>query len=1128
MIPHFFIDRPIFAGVLSLLITLAGGIFVGTLPVAQYPEIAPPAVQVSCFYPGASSTVVAETVGASIEQQVTGVENMLYMSSQSTNDGAYNLTVTFALGTDLDTAQVMVQNRVNLATPSLPEEVKQTGVSVKKRSPSILLVVNLTSPDNSREQLYLSNFATIRLRDELARISGVGDVALLGQRDYSMRVWLDPNHMASLGLTASDVLGALREQNVQVAAGAIGRPPVPSGEAFQYTLSTKGRLTEPAEFGEIIVKQRSDGRVVRLSDVVSDRRVMEGGETTGGIALGSKNSDTACNLNGAPSVGIAIYQLPGSNAINTANRVRARMEELKGTFPQGVDYQIVYDTTPFISESIAEVFHALRDAIFLVAIVVLLFLQSWRAAIIPLIAVPVAIIGTFAVMAGLGYSINNLSLFGLVLAIGIVVDDAIVVVEAVEHKLEHGMKPREATRQAMTEVTAPIIAISLVLMCVFIPCIFITGITGQFFRQFAVTIAVSTFFSAVNSLTLSPALCALLLRSKAEQSDPISRLINLLFGWLFKGFNIGFDFASNAYARTAGWLLRLSVVVLVVYGGLLFATYVGMTSVPTGFIPSQDKGYLLVDVRLPDSASIERTTAVMQKLDEILVGNAPAADEEHHEGHGAGDGIPGVAHSMSVTGQSFVQGAVGPNFGSVFVILDEFHHREGPQGSAMAISNAIRKLAAEDIFDGNVSVFGPPPVDGLGTGGGFKLMVRDVASYGLDNLQQTADQLARDGTALPGILGMASGFRANTPQLYVDVDRLKCKTMGVPLSEVFGTLQMFLGGTYANDFNQFGRTWQVNLQADPAFRLRPDQISAFRVKSVSGELVPLGSLVTVRETTGPDAVTRYNGFNAASINGMSFPGVSSGQVVDMINNLHAESLPNGMDAQWTELTFLQIEAGNTALVVFAIAVVLVVMVLAAQYESVRLPLAVVLVVPMCLLSSVIGIAIARLDINIFVQIGFVVLVGLASKNAILIVEFAKEAQAGGKSKFDATIEACRLRLRPIMMTSMAFILGVVPLVLASGAGAEMRRPLGIAVFAGMLGVTFFGIFLTPVFYYLMARKSDGPSGDKSGEQSHEQADAKQAGEKQTGDEQTGDEQADAKQADAKQAGDEQADAKQAD
>ncbi len=1084
MISHFFIDRPIFAGVISVLITLTGGIFVTSLPIAQYPEIAPPAVQVSCFYPGADSVVVSETVGANIEQQVTGVENMLYMSSQSTNDGGYNLTVTFDLGTDLDMAQVMVQNRVNLALPSLPNEVKQTGVSVKKRSPSILLVINLISPDESRDQLYLSNFSTIRLRDELARITGVGDVAFLGQRDYSMRVWLDPDHMASLGLSSTEVLAALREQNVQVAAGALGRPPVPSGEAFQFTLTTKGRLVDPSEFGEIVVKQSADGRVVRLKNVVTERRVASDGTEFGGIALGAKNSDTACHLDGSPSVGIAIYQLPGSNALETAQRVKSRMEELRSTFPEGVDYKIVYDTTPFISESIAEVFKALRDAIILVAIVVLVFLQSWRAAIIPLIAVPVAIIGTFAVMAGLGYSINNLSLFGLVLAIGIVVDDAIVVVEAVEHKLEHGSAPRDAAREAMSEVSAPIIAISLVLMCVFIPCIFITGITGQFFRQFAVTIAVSTFFSAVNSLTLSPALAALLLKSKKEQTDPLTRLLNLLFGWFFSLFNRGFKAASDAYAFSAGWLLRLSFVVLAVYGGMLWLTYYSMTTVPTGFIPSQDKGYLLVDVRLPDSASLERTARVMSKLDDILIGNAGVDnhdagaghdgtshnDTNHDETSRGGGGIPGVGHSVSVTGQSFVQSAVGSNFGSVFVILDEFHHRQSIEESAAVISAKLRELAKEEIFDASVSVFGPPPVDGLGSGGGFKIMIRDVASYGLESLQQNADSLSVAGMEQPGILGMFNGFRANAPQMYVDVDRTKCKAMGVSLQEVFSALQIYLGGTYANDFNQFGRTWQVNLQADPEFRLQPDQIAQLRVKSNSGALVPLGAVVTVSESTGPAMVSRYNGVNAAAINGVSAPGMSSGAVVQSINSVVAQELPDGMDAQWTELTFLQIQAGNTALVVFAVAVVLVILVLAAQYESVRLPFAVVLVVPMCLLSSVAGIAAAHLDINIFVQIGFVVLVGLASKNAILIVEFAKEEQDKGKSKFDATIEACRLRLRPIMMTSLAFILGVVPLALASGAGAEMRRPLGIAVFSGMLGVTFFGIFLTPVFYYLLARK----------------------------------------------------------
>ncbi|MEM6473488.1 MAG: multidrug efflux RND transporter permease subunit, partial [Planctomycetota bacterium] len=1023
MIPHFFIDRPIFAGVISVLITLVGGIFVFTLPVAQYPEIAPPTVQVSCFYPGASSEVVAETVASPIEQQVTGVENMLYMSSQSTNDGGYNLTVTFDLGTDLDIAQVMVQNRVNLAVPLLPAEVKQTGVSVKKKSPSILLVVNLVSPDESRDQLYLSNYATTRIKDELARINGVGDVMFLGQLDYSMRVWLDPDRMTALDLSASDVLAALREQNVQVAAGSLGRPPVPLGQAFQYTLTTLGRLTDPSEFGDIIVKTGSDGRIVRLSDVVTPQRKDTNGERLGGIQLGAKNEDMSCSLDGSPSVGLAVYQLPGSNAIGTADMVREKMEELKQLFPEGVDYGIVYDTTPFISESVHEVFKALRDAIILVALVVLAFLQSWRATLIPLIAVPVAIIGTFAAMAGLGFSLNNLSLFGLVLAIGIVVDDAIVVVEAVEHAIEQGLSPRDAARQAMTEVSTPIIAISLVLMCVFIPCIFISGITGQFFRQFAITIAVSTFFSALNSLTLSPALAALLLKPKAQQTDILSRFLNVTLGWFFKLFNFGFDRASGIYARIVGGLLRTSFVVMLVYAGLLWLTYYSMTTVPTGFIPAQDKGYLLVDVRLPDSASVERTAKVMRAIDELLISD------------GNDEVMPGVAHSLSVTGQSFILGSVGSNYGSVFVILDEFEHREEAEKAGDAIAAAVRKICADQIPDAIVSVFGPPPVDGLGSGGGFKIMVRDVGDLGLQQLQGATDQLSLTASKTPGLLGMGSGFRANTPQMYVDIDRVKCKTLNLALDEAFTTLQLYLGGTYANDFNQFGRTWQVNLQADPSFRLRPEQVAQLRVRSRDGAMVPLGTVATVTETGGPSMVMRYNGVTATAMNGLSAPGVSSGEIVNLVDNIMQSDLPFGMDSQWTELTFLQIRAGNTAIIVFAIAVVLVFLVLAAQYESLKLPLAVILVVPMCLLCSVAGVALSGMDINIFVQIGFVVLIGLASKNAILIVEFAKEKQADGASRRDATIEACRLRLRPIIMTSLAFILGVVPLALATGAGA---------------------------------------------------------------------------------------------
>ncbi|MBL9161646.1 MAG: efflux RND transporter permease subunit [Planctomycetaceae bacterium] len=1087
----FFINRPIFAAVISVIITLAGAIAVTGLPVAQYPEITPPTVQVSCFYPGASSQVVAETVAAPIEQQVIGVENMLYMSSQSTNDGGYNLTVTFAVGTNLDMAQVLVQNRVNLALPTLPSEVKQTGVSVKKKSPSILLVVNLISPKGTYDQLYLSNYATINLRDELAQITGVGDVTFLGQLDYSMRAWLDPDKVAARNLSASDIVTALREQNVQVAAGALGRPPIPTGQAFQYTLSTLGRLTTPDEFGEIVVKTGGSGETTRLRDLVTDVRTDDSGAQFGGIQLGAKVEDTSCRLDGQPSVGLAIFQQPGSNALDTADAIRARMADLKRSFPPDVDYAIVYDTTPFINESIHEVFKALRDAIILVAVVVLAFLQSWRATLIPLIAVPVAIIGTFAVMMGLGFSINNLSLFGLVLAIGIVVDDAIVVVEAVEHHIARGLSPKEAAEKAMSEVTGPIIAISLVLMCVFIPCAFISGITGQFFRQFALTIAVSTFFSAVNSLTLSPALCALLLKSKDQSPDPLTQLLNLTLGWFFKLFNFGFTKASDIYGRIVGMLLRGSVVVLAVYGGLLYLTYVGFTSVPTGFIPNQDKGYLLVDVRLPDSASLERTMAVMNQVEAIARGITSASTEEdgsddlataNHlslagnetpeelHAHASG-GIPGIAHTIAISGQSIVQNAIGSNYGTVYVILDDFDHRHGAELNADAVAAKLRAACYREVQEANVAVFGAPPVDGLGSAGGFKLMVRDIQALGFEPLQEAADGLAAVGNEQPGLVGLFSAFRARTPQMFVDVDRVRCKAMGVPLNEVFLTLQLYLGGYYTNDFNQFGRTWQVNLQGDPTFRLSPDQVRQLKVRNQNGEMVPLGSVASITEIAGPALVVRYNGKTAAAINGGSLPGVSSGTVISTMDQLGDQELPQGMDFQWTELTLLQILAGNTAMIVFALAVILVFLVLAAQYESLTLPFAVILVVPMCLLCSVIGVSLAGMDMNIFVQIGLVVLVGLASKNAILIVEFAKEKSAQGAAPREATIEACRLRLRPIIMTSLAFILGVVPLAIAVGAGAEMRRALGIAVFSGMLGVTMFGIFLTPVFYYVLARRT---------------------------------------------------------
>ncbi len=1041
MLSRTFIDRPILASVPSIIITLAGLAAVFTLPIAQYPEITPPTVQVSCTYPGASAKVVADTVAAPIEQQVNGVEQMLYMSSNCTNDGAYNLTVTFELGTNLDMAQVLVQNRVSLAMPTLPDVVKQTGVTTKKKSPNILLAVNLFSPDGRYDQLYISNYATIQIKDELARLAGVGDVTFLGQQDYSMRVWLDPEQLQARGLTATDVVNAVREQNVQVAAGQIGQPPVPAGQDFQYTMSTLGRLTEAEQFGDIVVKAGAAGEIVRLRDL-------------GRLELGAKSQDQSCTLDGRPSVGLAIFQLPGSNALATAGAIREKMEELKGRFPEGLDYAVVYDTTPFISESIHEVFNALRDAIILVAIVVLVFLQSWRATLIPLIAVPVALIGTFGVMALMGFSLNNISLLGLVLAIGIVVDDAIVVVEAVEHHLEHGLSPKEAAYKAMEEVSGPIVAITLVLASVFIPCAFITGITGQFFRQFALTIAVSVLFSGLSSLTLSPALSAVLLRPRAQQRDPLTRLLNLALGWFFKAFNRTFTVSTGAYARVVGGLVRVSVLVLLVYAGLLYATYWGFTRVPGGFIPPQDKGYAVVNVQLPDSASLERTQQVLRRVDEIV------------------RATPGVKHTLAIAGQSFLLNANGSNFGSMYAVFDEFEHRHEREKYVTAILQHIQRQCYQEVPDCIVAAFGAPPVDGLGTAGGFKIMIQDRSDAGLDMLAGQADNFASQGGRTPGLVGMLNMFRASTPQLYVDLDRTKCKALGVPLSEVFNALQVFLGGQYVNDFNRFGRTWQVNLQADSPFRVDASQVGGLKVRNARGEMLPLSTLAKIEEISGPVMVVRYNMYPAAAINGAAAPGVSSGDSVQIVEDLAERELAPSMGYQWTEITLLQILAGSTAIFAFGGAVIAVFLILAGQYESWSLPMSVILVVPMCILCSVIGVAIAGMDINIFTQIGFVVLVGLACKNAILIVEFARMKRESGAQRLDATIEACKLRLRPIMMTSFAFIFGVVPLVLAEGAGAEMRVTLGVAVFSGMLGVTVFGIFLTPVFYYVIQALAD--------------------------------------------------------
>jgi multidrug efflux pump len=1051
MFSSFFIDRPIFASVLSIVLVIGGVVAGLTLPIAQYPEITPPTVSVTAYYPGADARVVADTVAAPIEQQVNGVERMLYMNSSSNADGSYSLNVTFELGTDIDIAQVLVQNRVAIANPQLPDAVRQTGVTVKKKSPSILLMVNLYSPDGRYDALYLSNYATLQVRDELSRLKGVGDVAMLGQRDYAMRLWLDPDRMASLGLGATDIIIALKEQNVQVAAGKLGQPPAPAGQAFEYTLTTLGRLVEAEQFADIVVKTGPDGQLVRLRDV-------------GRAELGAKDLNQDVTLDGKPSVALAVFALPGANALATADLIERKMEELKRRFPSGIDYAIIYDTTPFINESVHEVFKALRDAIILVAIVVLVFLQNWRSALIPLIAVPVSIVGTFLVMAALGYSINNLTLFGLVLAIGIVVDDAIVVVEAVELNMEKGMNAREASILAMQQVGGALVAIGFVLAAVFVPAMFITGITGEFFRQFAVTIAVSAVISAFNSLTLSPALSALLLRPKHAPQDILTRLINLVLGWFFRLFNRTFDIATAGYAWIVGKMIRLAVIVLVVYAGLLFGTFKGLTSVPTGFIPNQDKGYLLVDIRLPDSASLERTINVVSRVREI-------ASE-----------TSGVRHVIGVSGQSFALSQMSSNLGSVFVVLEDFEHRRrSPELYADVVAGVLQRALFVEIPEVQIAVYGAPPVDGLGNAGGFKLMVQDRGNAGIVELERESTALAGAISEDPPVRVALAGFNARSPQFFVDIDRAKVKSMGVQLSDVFSTLSLFLGGAYVNDFNQFGRTWQVRAQADAAFRLDPEQVGHLRVRSAKGEMVPLGSFTTVRESVGPPSIIRYNSYPAAPITGVPRPGVSSGDVIDVVRRIADDNLSPAMGFEWTELTLLQILAGSTAILAFGGSVVFVFLVLSAQYESWSLPLSVILVVPMCLLFSVLGVAITGSDVNIFVQIGFIVLVGLASKNAILIVEYARELQdRDGKSVFDAAVDASRLRLRPILMTSFAFILGVVPLVLASGAGAEMRTTLGVAVFSGMLGVTFFGIFLTPVFYFVVRKLSPSkpkPSSD---------------------------------------------------
>jgi multidrug efflux pump len=1266
VLSRFFIDRPIFATVLSVVITLAGGLAVFSLPTAQYPPISPPQVQVSISYPGASAQVVADTVAAPIEQQVNGVPGMLYMSSVSGNSGTYTLFVTFNVGTDLNTALVMVQNRVQQAMPLLPTSVQNQGITIRKKTPDILMMINLYSPDGRYDYLYLSNFAQIHLYDPLLRVDGVSDITILGL-PYSMRAWLDPQELAARNVSAGDVATAVANQNLAAAPGQIGQPPSDARQAFDLPLDTLGRLTDPEQFGDIIVKVSNPAPAPHVTakppvfagaaasrgpvglsgfpvttagatttngattgtttttapggtttpsgmtttgtttagiagsttnsgapsggaaagggatspggGTTSGGASTGGGATTGGAAnsslasaganagipptgmgipglsinaatatgagatttpgggtlpgpqppatavvrlrdvarmeLGAQNYNTGCTFDGRPSAGLAIFSLPGTNTLDLAQRVRARMEELKKRFPDGIDYAIAYDTTPFISESIDEVFRTLRDAVILVAIVVMLFLQDWRAMILPMIDVPVSLVGTFAVLAALGYSLNNISLFGLVLAIGIVVDDAIVVLENIERQMARGLDARTATLKAMEEITGPIIAITLVLCAVFVPCAFISGITGRFFRQFAVTIAASTIISATNAVTMTPSRALFVFktehaagghRHKKEAlpwwifavvggwltaswgprllASPLGlptpaatpawlgwaqtaawaapgvlaggvlgwlliRPVNAGLGWLFGGFNRLFDGLTSAYGWTIGTALRLSLLVLVLYGSLLALTWWLFRGAPTGFVPAQDQGRVIAAVQLPDSASLWRTQETAALAERIA------------------RSVPGVAHTITVSGTSFVQQVYASNLATIFIVLDPFEKRRSPDLSADAIMARLRKAWRPQVKDGTVRVFGAPPVPGLSVAGGFMLMVEDRAGLGVENLQKRTDALIGKLKGQSGLTSVSTVFRSDTPELFLDIDRKKVASLGVSFDELDKTLSVYLGSLYVTNFNEFGRYWQVNLQAEGQFRSRVGNLNQLYVRNNQGLMVPLSTLATPREVGGPVFVQRYNLYTAAPITGGLLPGASSGQAIADIDATANETLPRSMGTEWTQLFFLQIREGNTTAVVFALAVLAVFLALSALYESWSLPLAVILVVPMCLLCAITGVLLAHLSVDIFVQIGLVVLVGLACKNAILIVEFARELTQQGKPRFEAAREASRLRLRPILITSFAFILGVFPLLTATGAGAEMRHSLGTAVFAGMFGVTLFGIFLTPVFFHVI-------------------------------------------------------------
>ncbi len=1029
---HTFIQRPIFASVIAIFIVIVGWLAYGRLAVAQFPDVAPPTVTVSASYPGANAQIVADTVATPIEQEINGVENMLYMSSQSTADGNVQITVTFELGTNLDLAQVLVQNRVAIATPRLPPEVRATGVVVKKVTPDILMVVHMISPDNSYDQLYLSNYALLQIRDVLARVKGVGEVRLFGVREYSMRAWLDPAKISSLGMTASEVVAALQAQNIQVAGGALGQPPVTTNEAFQTSLQLRGRLVKPEEFGEIVVKTGADGRFTRLRDVAR-------------LELGALDYTTNGFLDGKPAVVVVVSQTPGANALEVANSVKGSMAELSKGFPKGIEYKIVYNPTEFIQHSVDELIKTIFEAVALVVIVVLVFLQTWRATIIPVVAIPVSLIGTFFVMSLFGFSINNLTLFGLVLAVGIVVDDAIVVVENAERKIEHGFSPRDAAFATMNEVGVALISIALVLCAVFIPTAFLQGIAGQFYRQFALTIAVATVLSAFNSLTLSPALCAIVLKSREEKERKPRIDLSFLTNWFFAGFNAIFGALERGYAAVVSRVIRVTPLMLTIYAGLIgLASYMFVT-VPQGFVPQQDQGYLILSFSLPPGSSLARTSEVIRKAEKIVLST------------------PGFAHTAAFAGFSGATRTNAPDAGAIFATEKPFEERM-KQGltSSKLVSDLRAKLG--QIEDANIFVIAPPTLRGIGTGGGFSMYIEDRRGRGLPTLTQSAQELMAAANKTPGLHATFTTFNANTPQVYVDVDRVRAQMLDVPLQNVFETLRIYLGSAYVNDFNAFGRTYRVTAQADAPYRLDKAAIAQLKVRSSNGAIVPLGSLVTFRDIAGPQRMPRYNLYPAIEMQGTTAPGVSSGQGIKLMADTAERVLPDGLAYEWTDMSYQETHQGTPAIIIFALAVLFVYLALAAQYESWTLPLAIILIVPMCLLSAILGVWLHGADVNILTQIGFVVLVGLAAKNAILIVEFAIQLEEHGRDRFEAAVEACQLRLRPILMTSFAFTLGVVPLYAASGAGSEMRVALGTAVFYGMLGVTLFGLIFTPVFY----------------------------------------------------------------